>query len=67
MFHAGTKQADGQVVTHGGRVLGVTALGPDTAAAIDHAYRAVKLLSWDGVHYRTDIGRQAVGDRRSGA
>ncbi len=67
VFHAGTKQADGQVVTHGGRVLGVTALGPDTAAAIDHAYRAVKLLSWDGVHYRTDIGRQAVGDRRSGA
>ena len=58
VFHAGTR-ADGQggVVTSGGRVLGVTALGRDLNAAIDGAYAAAKHISFTDMHYRTDIGR----------
>ena len=58
VFHAGTR-ADGQggVVTSGGRVLGVTALGGDLNAAIDGAYAAAKHISFTDMHYRTDIGR----------
>ncbi len=56
VFHAGTKVDGGKVVTSGGRVLGVTALGDDMSAAISRAYEAVNLISWDGVHYRKDIG-----------
>ena len=59
VFHAGTKCSDGDVVTNGGRVLGVTALGDDFAKAIANAYNAVEQISWDGVHYRNDIGRRA--------
>lgn len=58
VFHAGTKQTDGQVVTNGGRVLGVTALGDGISAAIDKAYGAVRQINWQGVHYRKDIGRR---------
>lgn len=59
VFHAGTKLSDGNVVTSGGRVLGVTALGDDTATAIATAYQAVEQISWDGgVHFRKDIGRR---------
>jgi len=61
IFHAGTAIAGGKLVTSGGRVLGVTALGSDTPDAIARAYRAVKKIRWDGVHYRTDIGRKALG------
>jgi phosphoribosylamine--glycine ligase len=60
VFHAGTALAGGKVVTGGGRVLGVTALGADIAEAIDRAYRAVEKIRWDGVHYRTDIGKKAL-------
>jgi phosphoribosylamine---glycine ligase len=60
VFHAGTKLANGSVVTSGGRVLGVTALGVDTKSAIANAYHAVEQISWDGVHYRKDIGRKAI-------
>ena len=60
IFHAGTAIAGGKLVTSGGRVLGVTALGSDTPDAIARAYRAVKKIRWDGVHYRTDIGRKAL-------
>jgi phosphoribosylamine---glycine ligase len=60
VFHAGTAQAGGKTVTAGGRVLGVTARGRDVAAAIAAAYRAVRLISWDGAYYRTDIGRKAL-------
>ncbi len=60
IFHAGTAIAGGKVVTSGGRVLGVTALGGDIPDAIARAYRAVKKIRWDGVHYRTDIGRKAL-------
>jgi len=60
VFHAGTALHQGQVVTAGGRVLGVTAWGKDLATAIEKAYRSVGKIHWDGVHYRTDIGRKAL-------
>jgi phosphoribosylamine--glycine ligase len=60
VFHAGTTHRDGQLLTSGGRVLGVTALGADIRLAIDRAYQAVRRISWDGAHYRTDIGRKAL-------
>jgi phosphoribosylamine--glycine ligase len=58
VFHAGTKQANGQVATNGGRALGVTALGDGIADAVDKAYGAVSKINWRGVHYRKDIGRR---------
>jgi phosphoribosylamine--glycine ligase len=60
VFHAGTALAGGKVVTNGGRVLGVTALGTDIAEAMARAYRAVDKIRWEGLHYRTDIGRRAL-------
>jgi phosphoribosylamine--glycine ligase len=60
VFHAGTALKDGQVVTNGGRVLGVTGLGKDIPRAIERTYEAVKKISWEGVHYRTDIGQKAL-------
>jgi phosphoribosylamine--glycine ligase len=60
VFHAGTSIKDGQIVTNGGRVLGVTGLGKDIPEAIERTYRAVKKISWEGVHYRTDIGQKAL-------
>ncbi len=70
VFHAGTALKAGKVVTNGGRVLGVTALGADIAAAIARAYQAVEKIRWDGVQYRTDIGRKALtatGERQRAA
>jgi phosphoribosylamine--glycine ligase len=60
VFHAGTAFKDGQMVTNGGRVLGVTGLGKDIPDAIKKTYQAVKKISWKGVHYRTDIGQKAL-------
>jgi len=60
VFHAGTALKDGHIITNGGRVLGVTGLGEDISRAIERTYRAVKKISWDGVHYRTDIGQKAL-------
>ena len=60
VFHAGTARKDGEVVTSGGRVLGVTALGEDLAAARASAYAAVERIHFDGAHYRRDIGQQAL-------
>jgi phosphoribosylamine--glycine ligase len=60
VFHAGTADRDGHLVTCGGRVLGVTARAADLRRAIDQAYHTVQRISWDGVHYRTDIGRKAL-------
>ncbi len=60
VFHAGTTSNNGQVVTNGGRVLGVTAIDASIPAAIDRCYQAVKLISWPGVQYRTDIGKKAL-------
>jgi len=59
VFHAGTKKSDGEVVTNGGRVLGVTALGDTVQQAIERAYQGVALVSWPGMHYRRDIGAKA--------
>jgi phosphoribosylamine--glycine ligase len=60
VFHAGTAFRDGQMVTNGGRVLGVSGLGKDIPKAIKRTYQAVKKISWDGIHYRTDIGKKAL-------
>jgi len=60
VFHAGTTRRDGKVVTSGGRVLGVTALGADIKTAIENAYKAVALIDWEGAQYRTDIGKKAL-------
>ena len=59
VFHAGTKLENGKVLTNGGRVLGVTALGSDINQAIKNAYSVVDKIKWDGVHYRKDIGNKA--------
>lgn len=60
LFHAGTAYQDGQLVTNGGRVLGVTACGSSIATAITQAYQAVAHLHWPGVLYRRDIGYRAL-------
>ncbi|MCH8932799.1 MAG: phosphoribosylamine--glycine ligase [Nitrospinae bacterium] len=60
VFHAGTKQDGDIIVTNGGRVLGVTALGGNVQMAIVKAYQAVGKIKWPGVHYRTDIGQKAL-------
>ncbi len=65
VFHAGTAMRDGQVVTAGGRVLGVTALGGDLAQAIENAYAAVGKISFEGAHYRRDIAARAVKSKVS--
>ena len=56
VYHAGTKAVDDEIVTAGGRVLGVTALGENLRAAVDSAYAAAKKIHFDGVHMRSDIG-----------
>jgi phosphoribosylamine--glycine ligase len=64
VFHAGTaRNSQGKIVTNGGRVLGVTALGEDVRNAIDNAYSAVRKIRWgeNGHYYRTDIARRAIG------
>jgi len=61
VFHAGTARAGDQIVTSGGRVLGVTALGKDLRAARDLAYAAVDRIKFDGAHFRKDIAAKALG------
>ena len=60
VFHAGTAEKNCDIVTSGGRVLGVTARGRDTPQAIERAYEACALIKWDGAQYRTDIGAKAM-------
>ncbi|MEN6473051.1 MAG: phosphoribosylamine--glycine ligase [Syntrophaceae bacterium] len=60
VFHAGTKIKDGALVTSGGRVLGVTALGEDMPVTISQAYRAAARILFQGAHYRKDIGGRAL-------
>jgi phosphoribosylamine--glycine ligase len=60
VFHAGTKKQGEKIVTSGGRVLGVTALGTGIAEAIQNAYKAVEKISFEGCHYRRDIGIKAL-------
>ena len=64
VFQAGTALKDGTVVTGGGRVLGVTAMGDTLKTAISRAYEAVSKISWKGEYHRTDIGRKAI-DRQN--
>ena len=60
VFHAGTKFENLQLLSAGGRVLGVTAAGPDLDGAIHGAYEAVRRVDFEGMHYRTDIGRKGL-------
>jgi phosphoribosylamine-glycine ligase len=55
VFHAGTASADGQLVTSGGRVLGVSATGPNLGAARAKAYEGVGRIAFEGAQYRRDI------------
>ena len=61
VYHAGTAARDGRVVTAGGRVLAVSALGSTLEDARERAYEACGLISFEGMHYRTDIAKRAAG------
>ena len=63
IFHAGTGRENGQVVTNGGRVLAVTALGETVGAARTRAYEAVSKINFENCHYRRDIALSAVGGK----
>jgi phosphoribosylamine--glycine ligase len=60
VFHGGTKRDGDKIVTDGGRVLSVTALGKTIAEARQRAYKAIEQIHFDGMHYRKDIGHQAM-------
>ena len=60
VFHGGTSLKDGKIVTSGGRVLGVTALSDTIESAINRAYSVVHMVKFDGMHYRSDIGKKAL-------
>ena len=60
VFHAGTKCSNNEIMTSGGRVLAVTALGSSTAAARERAYQAVSRIHFEGCHYRRDIALSAA-------
>ncbi len=60
VYHAGTAIKDGKLVTSGGRVLGVTALGSDLQQALDKAYSALDEIHFDNMHFRHDIGKKAL-------
>ncbi len=60
VFHAGTANDNGKIVTSGGRVLGVTARGATIAQAIDNSYKAVSKINWPGAQFRKDIGKKAL-------
>ena len=60
VFHAGTSFSNGEVVTSGGRVLGVAALGDDIKSAQVNAYKAIEKINFDGMQVRKDIGNKAI-------
>lgn len=60
VFHAGTARRNREVITNGGRVLGVTALGSSISNAIKRTYEAVSEISWEGEFHRTDVGAKAL-------
>jgi phosphoribosylamine--glycine ligase len=60
VFHAGTKVEDGRMVTAGGRVLAVTGIGPNLKGAIEHAYKGIEKIQFEGRHFRKDIGQKAL-------
>jgi phosphoribosylamine--glycine ligase len=63
VFHSGTSRIDGQTLTNGGRVLGVTAAAPSLKEALARAYEAMALIHFDGMYYRRDIGHRALKNR----
>jgi len=63
VFQAATAMDQNRIVTNGGRVLGVTGLGEDIPKAIEKTYQAVRKISWEGVHYRNDIGQKALSKK----
>lgn len=60
IFHAGTKEEDGKILTNGGRVLGVCALGKNTEIAREKVYKQIPKISFDGAYYRSDIARTGI-------
>ena len=66
VLHAGTKRVGDEIVTSGGRVLGVTAAGPTLGAALGSAYAAADKIRFDGMHYRRDIGRHVNSLKATG-
>ena len=56
VFHSGTKMVDGNLVTNGGRVIGITAKAETVKDAATKVYENIKKISFEGMHYRTDIG-----------
>ena len=60
VFHSGSSQQDGKLLTAGGRVLGVTAAAPSLEDALARAYGAMALIHFDGIYYRRDIGHRAL-------
>jgi phosphoribosylamine--glycine ligase len=60
VFHAGTSMARGEIVTNGGRILGVTARGATLESAVSRAYEAVRRISFVGMQYRSDIAHRRL-------
>ena len=65
VFHAGTAEKDGKVITNGGRVLCAVALGNSVTEAQQRAYQLVDKISWNNVYYRTDIGHRAIAREKA--
>ena len=64
VFHAGTLKQNGKIITSGGRVLGITAMGHNIQGAVSKVYEAVGLIRFNGAHYRKDIAYQALNYNR---
>jgi phosphoribosylamine--glycine ligase len=62
VFHAGTKKQDDKIISNGGRVLGVTALGSTLQNAINNAYDACKKIQWNNKYQRNDIGKKGLSN-----
>ena len=60
VFHSATKKENNNLVTNGGRVLGVTATGKTLSAALNNAYKAIKKINFEGMQFRTDIGKRKI-------
>ena len=60
VFHAGTQLSENSVLTNGGRVLAITALGNEISLALDKSYETVQAIQWDGQYYRSDIGKDLI-------
>jgi phosphoribosylamine--glycine ligase len=64
VFHAGTRLRDGKILTSGGRVLNVTALGATLAEALERAYSAAQMIEFEGKDYRRDIGKKGLSKEK---